>query len=318
MSFLRVAGVSKTYNGVPVVRGISFEQQEGEALAIIGETGSGKSTLLKIIAGLEQADAGEVFFRDQRILGPTEQLIPGHKGVAYLSQFFELRNNYRMEELMAYANQLPEANAQALLRLCRIDHLLKRKNDQLSGGEKQRMALAKLLLGAPRLLLLDEPFSHLDPLHKSLLQSVLDAVSEQLGITCLLTSHDPIESLTRASRLLVIRQGKLVTSGSPVSLYKNPPDAYTAGLLGPYSLIPAGQMRRFHGMPDNPSPVYLRPENIEIVAENEQGVEAVINQVRFAGSYYQLDLSLGDLALQCRVPHSGYQPGDWIFLRIRF
>jgi ABC-type sugar transport system ATPase subunit len=317
MSFLRVSGISKQYNGTPVVRGISFEQKEGEALAIIGETGSGKSTLLKMIAGLEQADGGDVFFREQRIAGPLEQLIPGHKGIAYLSQFFELRNNYRMEELMAYANQLPEANAQALLRLCRIDHLLKRKNDQLSGGEKQRMALAKLLLGAPKLLLLDEPFSHLDPLHKSLLQSVLDAVSTQLGITCLLTSHDPVESLTRANRLLVMRQGRLIASGSPVSLYKNPPDAYTAGLLGPYSLIPAGLMRRFPGMPDNPAPVYLRPEQIEITGEPDGTAEAIINEVRFAGPYYMLHISVGDLALQCHTQQADYQPGDWIFIRIR-
>jgi iron(III) transport system ATP-binding protein len=164
MSFLQVIGL----NGR-----ISFTQQKARKLAIAGETGSGKSTLLKMIAGLAQPAEGEIRFRGERVLGPQERLVPGQPGIAYLSQHFELWNNYRVEEILSYANDLSVEAAAALYAICRIDHLLARRTDQLSGGERQRIALARLLVRPPRLLLLDEPFSNLDHIHKSLLKTVI-------------------------------------------------------------------------------------------------------------------------------------------------
>ncbi|HEY8968242.1 MAG TPA: ATP-binding cassette domain-containing protein, partial [Puia sp.] len=137
---------------------------KGWRMAVAGETGSGKTSLLKTIAGL--MPGGRVFFEGQRVLGPLEKLIPGHPGIAYLSQQFELPQHLRIEQVLEYANELPEEEAQELFRVCQIDHLMKRKTHQLSGGERQRIALAKLLIAAPRLLLLDEPFSNLDMIHK--------------------------------------------------------------------------------------------------------------------------------------------------------
>src|SRR5688572_23428721 len=132
---------------------ISFEQKPLQKIAITGESGSGKSTLLKIVGGLLDADAGEVLFEGKRVTGPAYNLVPGHKGIAYLSQHFELRNHYRMEELLEYANEFSNAEAKDMYELCRISHLMKRRTDGLSGGEKQRIALAKILVSNPRLLL---------------------------------------------------------------------------------------------------------------------------------------------------------------------
>ncbi|HEY0610611.1 MAG TPA: ATP-binding cassette domain-containing protein, partial [Chitinophaga sp.] len=162
MSLLNVSAISKQQDGAFILKDISFEQRRFQHIAIAGETGSGKSTLLKVIGGLAQPDSGQVTFEGGRVKGPNEVLIPGHPGVAYLSQYFELRHNYWVEEILSYANKLTDEEAQNIYEICQIDHLFRRRTDQLSGGEKQRIALARLLTTSPRLLLLDEPFSNLD------------------------------------------------------------------------------------------------------------------------------------------------------------
>ena len=225
MEFLQVA-----------LKHIRFTQRKGRHLAIAGETGSGKSTLLKIIAGLAPAGEGRVFFEGVRVAGPSERLIPGQPGIAYLSQYFELWHHYRVEEVLSYRNDLGAADAADLYRLCHIDHLLDRRTDQLSGGERQRIALARLLVQSPRLLLLDEPFSNLDLNHKRLLKSVIRNSTAKYGITCTLVSHDPYDTLRWADELIILRDGKLHQQGPPREVYFQPKDEYSAGLLGEYAV----------------------------------------------------------------------------------
>ena len=183
MVLLKVSEVTKQQNGNVVLQGISFTQKQFQKIAIVGESGSGKSTLLKVIGGLAQPDTGDVLFENKHVDGPNEKLIPGHPKIAYLSQHFELRNNYRVEEILEYANKLSNKEAQRLYEICHISHLLKRKTDQVSGGEKQRIAMARLLIGSPKLFLLDEPFSNLDVLHRNTLRKVIHDMGEKLKIT---------------------------------------------------------------------------------------------------------------------------------------
>ena len=228
MEFLEVA-----------LQNISFTLGKNQRLAIAGETGSGKSTLLKMIAGLATIPAGPhnvVFFEGIRVSGPLERLIPGQPGIAYLSQHFELWHNYRVAEVLEYNNDLEPADAQQLFQLCHIDHLLGRRTDQLSGGERQRIALARLLVRPPRLLLLDEPFSNLDMIHKRTLKQVIQNIAQRFDIALILVSHDPYDTLTWADKLLVLKDGRIVQQGSPREVYANPADEYVAGLLGDYTL----------------------------------------------------------------------------------
>jgi len=173
MALLSVSGISMEGKGNFSVRDINFTQEYAQNIAIAGETGSGKTTLLKMIGGLVEPSAGEIRFEGKKILGPNDQLIPGHPGIGYLSQYFELRNNYWVHDLLEMFNKLTEEEAANLYRICQIDHLTDRKTDQLSGGEKQRIALARLLTGSPHLLLLDEPFSNLDAVHKRTIKKVI-------------------------------------------------------------------------------------------------------------------------------------------------
>ena len=178
MALLTVSGLSKDERGKAIVKDIYFTQRVFQKIAIAGETGSGKTTLLKMIAGLVQPDAGEIQFENKRVAGPYEKLIPGHPGIAYLSQHFELRNNYRVEEELEAVNKLTDKEADNVYRVCRIEHLLKRRTDQLSGGERQRIVLAGLLTTSPRLLLLDEPYSNLDAVHRNIIKSVINDIGE--------------------------------------------------------------------------------------------------------------------------------------------
>ncbi|HWB93730.1 MAG TPA: ATP-binding cassette domain-containing protein [Puia sp.] len=214
---------------------ISFTLRKGRRLAIAGETGSGKSNLLKIIGGLAAPVKGAVWFEGRRVRGPLERLIPGEPGIAYLSQHFELWHNYHVEEVLSYANDLSPEDATGLYRLCHIDHLLQRRTDQLSGGERQRIALARLLVHPPRLLLLDEPFSNLDMIHKRILKKVIADSACRFDITCILVSHDPRDILPWAHEVLVLREGRSIQQGSPIEVYSRPVDEYTAALLGDYT-----------------------------------------------------------------------------------
>jgi iron(III) transport system ATP-binding protein len=232
MSWLVVKSVSKSFKEPLVLNDIHLQVAQGERLAIAGETGSGKSTLLKIISGLIQPDTGTIFFQGVRVLGPEEKLLPGHDKIGYLSQHFELLNNYRVEEVLEMKTVLPAAEAHRIFVLCDIVHLLARKTTELSGGERQRVALAKTLVANPSLLLLDEPFSNLDAIHKRAMKQTIHRLEQELGITTIMVSHDGADLLSWASRILILQEGVIIQEGIPSEVYQNPVSAYCAALLG--------------------------------------------------------------------------------------
>lgn len=320
MDLLEVSGISRKLQQNTVVNAISFSQPRFQKLAIAGETGSGKSTLLKMIAGLEQPDAGQILFKEQQVQGPLFQLIPGHPGIAYLSQHYELRNNYRVEEWLDMANRLPQADADALFRICRIDHLVSRKTHQLSGGEKQRIALCRLLIGAPELLLLDEPFSNLDPIHKQILKQVLEEIGNRLRISCILTSHDPQDTLSWADELLVMQAGQLIQKGSPQQLYYHPVNEYVAGLLGSYVLLPEAVLSLFtenRSWPVMDHQYLVRPEQFRIVPEQANAVKARIEQVCFWGAFSEIQVAVAGRSIVIKtMDPNNLSVGDTIYLQL--
>jgi ABC-type sulfate/molybdate transport systems ATPase subunit len=310
MDFLRVSNISKRQGEDLLLYDVSFEQREGKKIAIAGETGSGKTTLLRIVAGLGQADSGEVFFQGKKVIGIEEKMMPGHKGIAFLSQHFELRNKYRVEELMNYANDLTEEESKKLYNVCRIAHLMKRWTSTLSGGERQRVALGSLLTEKPKLLLLDEPFSNLDQIHKQQLRKVLDDISEKLSISCILVSHDGEDILPWADEILVMREGKIIQRGSPEEIYKRAETEYTAGLFGKYNWL-NGKLAEVLSVPDN---TYLRPEDLCIAEKGT--VKAIAGRCYYMGSCYELEVRVEGQVLIVETDKR-YKPGEEIFLAVR-
>lgn len=322
MNFLSISNLhSNPQHGSFVLSDISFTQHRFQKLAIAGETGSGKSTLLKIIAGLIQPKSGEIFFDGKKVLGPDWQLIHGEKGIAYLSQHFELRHNYRMEELLAYANTFSDEYAKKLYKICRIDHLLQRRHDQLSGGESQRIALARLLVTSPRLLILDEPFSNLDLIHKNLLKKIIEEIAEELKITLIMTSHDPADLLPWADEIMVLKDGKIIQKGTPQIIYKKPVNEYCAGLFGCYNLMENAVAKAIFKVPNNypdTEKAFIRPESISVMPSPWVNEGAPIKEIVFMGAFYRLYIAFEDAIVIADVKQDNFKVGDKVNVSLNF
>jgi iron(III) transport system ATP-binding protein len=311
MDLVTVTDISLVEQGTTIVAPISFTQRAGQKLALAGASGAGKSTLLQLVAGLAQPATGEVRISGERVRRPHEALIPGHPGVAYLSQKSDLPHSLRVEQVLRYASKRPAAEAQALYELCRIDQLLPRRTDQISGGEQQRVALARLLLGAPRLLLLDEPFSNLDRANKRIMQAIIEEVGTRLGITCLLVSHDATDVLPWADEILVLRRGQLVQRGTPQQLYYQPADEYVAALFGDYNLLRGPDAQQLAVAPLTAAAALLvRPEQLRLSPDLGAGLPGTVRAVRFLGSYYEVEIQLPQHVVRARVSTASFAPGD--------
>jgi len=316
MHLLQVENISLEEAGNSALKDISFTVAPQRKIAIAGETGSGKSTLLQIIAGLVQPTAGKVTFQGQSVIGPQDKLIPGHPGIVYLSQQFELPKFLRVEQALRYANKLPTKEAGELYDLCRINHLLQRRTDHLSGGECQRIAIARLLLTSPQLFLLDEPFSNLDMGHKKILKEIIREVSEKLAITLLLISHDPLDTLSWADEILVMKEGKILQSGSPEYIYNKPLNEYVASLFGTYNLIPAALTNTLPGINNEATKLLIRPEHVQLESENSGGLPGLVKQITYFGSYSELEVMLGEIVLTVKTKPNLFQKGEVVYISI--
>jgi len=318
MAFLSVEGLAKQERGIHSVREISFTLEPFQKMAIAGETGSGKSSLLKMIAGLKQPDGGSIYFEGKRVLGPDEKLMPGHPGIGYLSQHFELRNNYVVEDELDAKNKLTPEAANHIFTICRIQHLLKRKTNQLSGGEKQRIALARVLITSPRLILLDEPFSNLDMAHKRVIKEVVHDISEQLGITPLMVLHDAHDILSWADTILVIQEGQIIQQGSPEEIYHHPINEYSAGLFGMYNLVdPSLCLGSLISITQKDKKLFFRPEDVQIAnGSADPAFKGVVRDIRYWGSFYTLEISVGNEMISVQVRKPDLIKGDQVYLTL--
>jgi iron(III) transport system ATP-binding protein len=289
MNILEVEGLkSEGLLGGFALENISFSISLMAKVALMGQTGSGKSTLLKTIAGFIQHKSGTILFNGKKVLGPNYQLVAGEKGIAYLSQHFELRNNYRMEELFEYANEsFTKQEADELFELCKVNQLFKRKSTQLSGGEKQRVALTRLLLTKPKLLILDEPFSNLDAIHKNILKQVIEDIANTYNITCLLCSHDATDILPWADEILVMQQGKIIQNDTAKNVFANPESDSIAALLGDYLKVDAG-IKKYLEL--DTLPLYLRPNNF-IISQNGK-FTGIVKSCLYYGTYYRIEVQV--------------------------
>jgi len=179
--------------------------------------------------------------------------------------------------------------------------LLNRRTDQLSGGEKQRIALTRLLIGSPRLLLLDEPFSNLDAVHKGIMKSVIDDITLKPVITCIMVSHDAPDTLPWADTILVMKDGEIIQQGKPEQVYRQPIDEYCAALFGDYNLVNAVDAAVLHPKKgaSNQKKLLVRPEQL-IISTNGAGLAATIQSISFMGSYYTIEAFTGRQLLKIK------------------
>ncbi|HEY1007120.1 MAG TPA: ABC transporter ATP-binding protein [Sphingobacteriaceae bacterium] len=245
-AIISLSQVSKQYPGQSRggVTGIDLTILEGEFVAIIGESGSGKSTLLKLIYGSLAPDEGTVHFRDERVLGPHEKLIPGHARMKMVSQDFNLNTYASVYDNIASMlsnDDLASKKEKTLemMEFLRIEHLSHKRVVELSGGEQQRVAIARAIIVQPEVLLLDEPFSQIDTILKNELRRDLRRLSRFLGITIILVSHDPMDGLSLADRIVILKERRLVQTGTPAEVAGEPRTGYVGALLGDANILDA-------------------------------------------------------------------------------
>lgn len=240
---LSLKHVSFAYNKEPVLEDISFNLKKGEHLALMGESGCGKSTLLKIIYGLLQVQEGQISWGKHKVRGPLYKLLPGENFMKYLSQEFDLMPYTTVTENISeflsvfYPEEL-KARTEELLQMVELQEFAGIKVKDLSGGQQQRVALARVLAQKPELLLLDEPFSHIDNFRKNTLRRNLFDFLKREGITCITATHDQQDVLPFADRAIVLRGQQVLADGPILELYDKPGNLYIASLFGEANRIP--------------------------------------------------------------------------------
>ncbi len=306
--FLKIDAISKLINGYLAVDDVSVSFSTQKKIAIVGETGSGKSTLLKLIGGLEQLDAGSIWYNQIKVKGALEQLIPGHPKIAYLSQHFELPNNYQVFDVLDFINQLSEVEKEKLYHICGITPFLQRWTDELSGGERQRVVLVKTLLTAPELLLLDEPFSNLDLYNKQKMTELINSISNELNVHVIMVSHDASDVMAWAEEIYILKNGKIIQYGTPEYLFHHPINEYCANLLGDCLFI-ENVSPLFNSMIHNTvinKKILLRASYLSLAESNiENAIVGTITKIVFKGNYRELHvLSNGfTFHMMCNEPH---------------
>ncbi|WP_422361571.1 ABC transporter ATP-binding protein [Reichenbachiella sp.] len=276
---IKLHQIYKSYdNQHDALSNVSEEIASGQVTYILGESGSGKSTLLKIIAGLEDADQGKVTVDNEKITGPSHNLVPGYDHLAYVPQDFKLQQYWTVKDnigkkISHYPVDEKEARIKELLHVCQLETYADRYPRELSGGQQQRIAMAAAVADEPDVVLLDEPFSNLDlPMKTEVRKEVIDML-RALDITVLLVSHDPSEALAVADHILILNQGKLEQSGHPVEIYQNPNSHYAAKFLGPINEL------KIDGKSE-----LIRPEWIKIATEGT--FKATVVESVFMGMHY--------------------------------
>ena len=273
------------------IRNISFDIKRGDIVAIIGESGSGKSTLLKSIYGLLKVDEGEVLFNGERVLGPHEQLIPGHKGMKIVTQDFSLNIYAKVYDNIASMLSNTDVKSKeektiAIMEHLHISHLRNKKITELSGGEQQRVAIAKALVTGTGLLLLDEPFSQIDALLKNQLRADIRRIVAETGVTVILVSHDPADGLFLGDEILLIKDGQLIQKGKPSHVYNHPEHIYTAQLLGNAIVLSAEDAAQL-GITGQTGSVAFYPEWVDLKGGwNSKRYE--VKDVYYKGFYEEL------------------------------
>ncbi|WP_395450930.1 sulfate/molybdate ABC transporter ATP-binding protein [Aminobacter sp. UC22_36] len=290
---IRLDNVVKTFETFRAVHGVSLEIGSGELVALLGPSGSGKTTILRMVAGLEYADAGHIYFGDE----DATDIPVRDRGVGFVFQHYALFPHMTVTENIAFGMKVSktrpdraaiDARVSDLLRLVQLDGLGERFPGQISGGQRQRVALARALAVDPKVLLLDEPFGALDANVRRDLRRWLREIHQELGITTLFVTHDQEEALDLADRVVILDKGQIVQQGTPEDVCRNPASAFVMNFLGDtnrFTAAVSGGIARLGearipapGFADGPVEIFLRPSDLGWSSSGD-GIPATVARV---------------------------------------
>ncbi len=330
---LRLDQVTKRFGAVSAVDDICLDIAAGEFFALLGPSGCGKTTLMRLIAGFEQPDHGRILISEVDVT----DVPPHRRPVNMMFQSYALFPHMSVEQNIAFglkqegmARRERAARVAEMLRLVQLDGLETRRPEQLSGGQKQRVALARALAKRPKLLLLDEPLAALDRKLREQTQFELKQVQRRLGTAFVVVTHDQEEASVMASRIAIMRAGKLEQIGAPAEIYARPASRFVAEFVGDINIFDADM----EGAPElfgstqsadmRSAAIAVRPERISIGLDGgpeATGLTGVVDDFAFRGSdtLYRVRLNSGRV-LRVLTPNSngghGFRPGDKVRLQI--
>ncbi len=281
---IAVEGVEKRFGTFEALKGVSLDVPNGSLTALLGPSGSGKSTLLRVIAGLEQPDAGRVLIAGEDATAVT----PQKRGVGFVFQHYAAFKHMTVERNVGFGLKIRKrgkeeiaAKVDELLRLVHLHGFAHRYPSELSGGQRQRMALARALAVEPEVLLLDEPFGALDATVRKELRTWLRRLHEDVHVTTIFVTHDQEEAMDVAEQIVVMNDGRIEQTGSPRDLYEEPANEFVMGFVG-----------EVNELGDD----LVRPHDIEILLEpdGERSQEGQIERVAHLGFEVRVELVLDD------------------------
>lgn len=312
---LRVENISFAYDEIPVLREIDFQVQPGEHVALMGESGCGKSTLLKIIYGLLPLESGSIYWNGSQVMGPLHSLIPGAPNMKYLAQDFDLMPFTTVKENISqflsvfYPEEL-SGRTEDLLALTEMENFADVKVKNLSGGQQQRVALARVLAQKPELLLLDEPFSHIDNFRKNSLRRNLFDYLKNEGITWLTATHDYHDVLPFADRILVLKDNQVLADSPIQKLYNRPGNIYIASLFGEANLVPINVLKSYA---DTTRRIIVYAHEFKV--SEESGLEVLVQNTYPMGSHYLIKSLAGNEVIYFNS-EKAYALGKKVYLNI--
>ncbi len=300
---LNVKNLNFAYKKTPVLQAVNLRIQPGENTTIIGESGSGKSTLLKLLYGEYDLDSGHIFWKDTEILGPKHNLVVGYDFMKYVAQEFDLMPFITVEENIGkhLSNFFPKEKKERtaeLLDVVALTEFSKTKVTLLSGGQKQRVALARALAQEPEILLLDEPFSHIDNYQKQALRRRVFNYLKKKNIACLVATHDQEDVLGFADQIIVLNNQTIAAQGKPQDLYNKPESALIAAFFGEFNRI-KGQ--------------FIYAHQLKVVEKSD--IKVVVKKAYFKGSYFLIEAKFEESTILFEHPLE-LQKGDMVYLEI--
>ena len=235
MAPVRIADVHKSYGATPVIHGVDIDIADGEFVILVGPSGCGKSTLLRTISGLEEPSSGQVIIGGEDVT----DFDPAERGVAMVFQSYALYPHMTVEQNLGFGlrmggmprDQVAARVAEAA-RILELDELMDRKPRQLSGGQRQRVAIGRAIVRQPKAFLFDEPLSNLDAELRVQMRIEIAKLHQELGATMVYVTHDQVEAMTLADKIVVLRAGRIEQQGSPIELYDDPDNLFVAGFIG--------------------------------------------------------------------------------------
>jgi sn-glycerol 3-phosphate transport system ATP-binding protein len=320
--------VKKSYGALAVIHGISVDVKDGEFVVIVGPSGCGKSTLLRMVAGLETITAGEIAIGERVV----NELEPKDRDIAMVFQNYALYPHMSVFENMAYGLKIrgfTKADIAERVKkaadILELETLLERKPRQLSGGQRQRVAMGRAIVREPAVFLFDEPLSNLDAKLRVQMRFEIQKLHRRLGTTALYVTHDQVEAMTLAQRMIVMNAGRAEQVGSPMAVYENPATQFVAGFIGSPAMnfVPGrvdapsrvalehggsvGTGGRAAGEGGRSVTVGLRPEHMVPCEPGQAMLAGQVEMVEMLGADMLIHLSHGPHNVLARLPH-GTQP----------